>query len=69
MKAQPKQRSHLDFSAYGDFFWNALREEFLRMDKYNKYCSTQYLLLLKITKCHAFLSLTGVSTVLLWGPN
>lgn len=55
MKAQPKQRSHLDFSAYGDFFWNALREEFLRMDKYNKYCSTQYLLLLKITKCHAFL--------------
>lgn len=31
MKAQPKQRNHLDFSAYEDFFWNALQEEFLRM--------------------------------------
>lgn len=61
MKAQPKQRSRRDFSAYGlfqGFFFgmhnrkNSCGWE----DKYNKYCSKQYLLLLEITKCHAFLS-------------
>lgn len=34
-------------------------------NKYNKYCSKQYLLLLEITKCRALLSLPDILTALL----
>lgn len=63
-----QSRGVIDFSAYGFlllFGMHNRKNSCGWENNYNKYCSKQYLLLLEITKCHAFLS----PTVLLCTPN
>lgn len=72
MKAQPKQRSHLDFSACGVVFFLECTIGRILMDGRTNIINIvqkQYLLLLEITKCHASLSQTVFSSVLLCGQN